>query len=143
MFNFHIVESTLNCVHFLPNCGTMKLSACTIIQITAYILALILGSCVSRGQGSLVHTVFLYTVQNSLQHSIIQDKIQYERLGSSHQLASSSGHSQILSHSRGEKSVLHGCRIKSGSCLGTGLATNYAPDEEVMKILSHYQEKLN
>ena len=37
-------------------------------------------------------------------------------------LASSPGHSQILSCSRGEKSVfLHGCEIKSGSGLGTRL----------------------
>ena len=62
-------------------------------------------------------------------------------MGSSHQLASSPGHSKILSHSCGEKSVHHGCRIKSRSSLGTRLATNYALDEEVMKTLSRCLEK--
>ena len=38
-----------------------------------------------------------------------------KRLCSSHQLVSPPGHSQILSYSCGEKSILHGCRIKSGS----------------------------
>ena len=42
-------------------------------------------------------------------------------------LASSPGHSQILCHRLQEKSVLNGYRIKSGSGLGTRLATNYAP----------------
>ena len=38
------------------------------------------------------------------------------------EVASSPGHSQILSRSRGEKSIfLHACEIKSGSGLGTRL----------------------
>ena len=41
-------------------------------------------------------------------------------------VAPSPGHSQILSRSRREKSVLlHGCEIKSGSGLGTRLAAQY------------------
>ena len=37
-------------------------------------------------------------------------------------IASSPGHSQILSRSHGEKSGFHSCEIKSGSGLGTRLA---------------------
>ena len=55
-------------------------------------------------------------------------------------LVSSQGHSQILSSSRGEPIFLEGSEIKSGSGLGTRLATNYAPYEEVMKTLSHWLE---
>ena len=51
-------------------------------------------------------------------------------------------HSQILSHNHEVNSVLHSCMIKSGSGLGTKLATNYAPDEEVMKTLSHCLETI-
>ena len=40
-----------------------------------------------------------------------------------------------LSHHPREKSILHGCRIKSGSGLGTILATNYANEE--MKTFRH------
>ena len=47
-----------------------------------------------------------------------------------------------LMHSHGENLVLHSCRIKSGSGLGMKLATNYAPDEEVMKTLSHCLETI-
>ena len=42
--------------------------------------------------------------------------------------------------SRGEPIFLKGGDIKSESSLGTRLATNYAPYEEVMKTLSHYVE---
>ena len=40
----------------------------------------------------------------------------------------------------GEPIFLEGGDIKSGSGLGTRLATNYAPYEEVMKTLSHCLE---
>jgi len=55
-------------------------------------------------------------------------------------LVLSQGHSQILFCSRGEPIFLAGSDIKSGSGLGTRLATNYAPYEEVMKTLSHCLE---
>ena len=52
----------------------------------------------------------------------------------------SQGHSQILSCSHGEPIFLEDGDIKSGSGLGTRLATNYTPYEELMKTLSHCLE---
>ena len=46
----------------------------------------------------------------------------------------------VLSCSHGEPIFLKGGEIKSGSGLGTRLATNYAPYEEVMKTLGHCLE---
>ena len=50
-------------------------------------------------------------------------------------LASSPGRSRILSHRTREKLVLHGCRIKFGSALGTRLAANYTSNEEMVKTI--------
>ena len=45
-----------------------------------------------------------------------------------------------LSCSHGEPIFLEGGEIKSGSGLGTRLATHYAPYEEVTKMLRHCLE---
>ena len=47
-----------------------------------------------------------------------------------------------LSCSRGEPIFLEGGEIKSGSGLGTRLATHYAPYEEVTKTLRHCPEEV-
>ena len=105
-------------------------------QITARKLSQLLGRLQAATRAESLAPLFYRKLQQALQVVLEQSNQDYSaklilstgeqeelQWWLDRQLASSPGLSQILFHSRGEKLVLHCCRIQSGSGLETRLAT--------------------